>query len=169
MSEFSHLVPRDAIGRTGTITLAADADARARVAARLGLEALDRFEVQATLEPVAGGALLTGTLEADVVQACAATGLPVPARLSEAFALRYVTALDLPGEADAEVELDDADLDVLPFEPGGVDVGESAVQSLALALDPFPRHPDADRILEERGVLREDQVGPFAGLAGLKK
>ena len=169
MSEFVHLVPHDAIGRTGPIALAADADARARVAARLGLEALERFEVQATLEPVAGGALLTGALAADVVQACAATALPVPATLNEPFALRYVTVLDVPADPDAEVELGDTDLDVLPLEPGGVDVGEAAVQSLALALDPFPRHPDADRILAERGVLREDQAGPLAALAGLRK
>lgn len=169
MSEFSHLVAQDAIGRTGPIAVVADAEARARVAARLGLEALDRFEVTATLEPVAGGALLKGTVAADVVQACAATSLPVAAALTEPFALRYVAALSLPDEADAEVELGDADLDIMPLEPGGVDVGEAAVQSLALALDPFPRHPDADRILAERGVLREDQAGPFAALGALRR
>jgi uncharacterized metal-binding protein YceD (DUF177 family) len=169
MTEFSHVVPHDAIGRTGPITLAADAGQRAAVAARLGLEALDRFTVEAVLEPRAGGAILRGTVSADVVQACAATALPVAASMTEAFALRYVESLDLPDDADVEVELGDGDLDVLPFEGGGVDVGEAAVQTLALALDPFPRHPDADRILKDRGVLSEDQAGPFAALAALKR
>ncbi len=168
MSEFSYLVAQDAIGRSGALTLAANEAERAAVATRLGLETLDRFEVAAVLEPTAEGARLTGTLTADVVQACAATGLPVPASITAPFALRYVAALDLPGEPEAEVELGDEDLDIMPLEAGGVDVGEAAVQTLALALDPFPRHPDADRILAERGVLREDQTGPFAALAGLK-
>lgn len=169
MSEFSHIVPHDAIGRTGPLALTADAPSRTAIAGRLGLEALDSFTVNATLEPVAGGALLRGTVAADVVQACAATGLPVAAHLTAPFALRYVEAFDLPQDMDAEVELGDADLDVLLLEGGGVDVGEAAVQTLALALDLFPRHPDADRILKEKGVVSEDQAGPFAALAALKR
>jgi uncharacterized metal-binding protein YceD (DUF177 family) len=169
MSEFSHLVAQDAIGRSGPLALVASDAERAAIAARLGLETIERFEVAATLESTAEGARLTGAVSADVVQACAATGLPVPAHLTVPFALRYLTALDLPDEAEAEVELGDEDLDTMAIEPGGVDVGEAAVQTLALALDPFPRHPDADRILKERGVLSEGQAGPFAALAALKK
>lgn len=169
MTEFSHLVAHDAIGRSGPIALVATEAERAAVAARLGLEAIDRLEVAATLEATAEGARLSGSIAADVVQSCAATGLSVPATVSVPFALRYVTALDLPGEPEAEIELGDEDLDTMPFEPGGVDVGEAAVQTLALALDPFPRHPDAERILKERGVLSEGQAGPFAALAALKR
>lgn len=169
MNEFSHLVAHDAIGRSGPIALVANDIERAAVAARLGLEALDRLEVAATLEATAEGARLSGTFQADVVQSCAATALPVSATVSAPFVLRYVTALELPGEPEVEVELGDEDLDIMAFEAGGVDVGEAAVQTLALALDPFPRHPDATRILKERGVLSEGQAGPFAALAALKK
>ena len=35
---------------------------------------------------------------------------------------------------------------------------EAAVQTLSLALDPFPRHPDATRILAEKGVINEEQA-----------
>ncbi|MBA4747681.1 MAG: DUF177 domain-containing protein [Sphingopyxis sp.] len=169
MTEFSHLVAHDAIGRSGPLALTANAAERAAITARLGLEAAERFEVAAVLEATAEGARLTGAVTADVVQSCAATGLPVPAQVRAPFTLRYVAALDLPGEPEAEVELGDEDLDIMPLEPGGVDVGEAAVQTLALALDPFPRHPDAERILKERGVLSEGQAGPFAALAALKK
>jgi uncharacterized metal-binding protein YceD (DUF177 family) len=169
MSEFSHLIAHDAIGRSGPVALVANAGERTAVAGRLGLEAVDRLEVAATLEATAEGARLSGTVTAEVVQSCAATGLPLPATVSAPFALRYVTALDLPGEPEAEVELGDEDLDTMAFEPSGVDVGEAAVQTLALALDPFPRHPDAERILKERGVLSEGQAGPFAALAALKR
>lgn len=169
MNEFTHLVPADAIGRSGPLTLTADADQRAAVAARLGLESIGALQLTAEISSIAGGAMLEGRVEADVVQFCAATGLPLPARVDEAFALRFVRAdLGTPADPDAEIELDDGDCDTLPFQDGGIDVGEAAVQTLALALDPYPRHPDADRILAERGVLREDQAGPFAALAALK-
>src|SRR3546814_12223240 len=68
-------------------------------------------------------------------------------------------------EAEEEVEIDSADCDILPLEGDRADLGEAAVQTLSLALDPFPRHPDADRILVEKGVLSEEQAGPFEALA----
>jgi len=40
--------------------------------------------------------------------------------------------------------------------------------TLALALDPFPRGPNADVALKAAGVLSEEQAGPFAALAALK-
>ncbi len=49
-----------------------------------------------------------------------------------------------------------------------IDPSDAAVQTLSLALDPFPRHPDAARILAEKGVLSEDAAGPFAALAKLR-
>lgn len=169
MSEFPFLVPTDAIGRTGPLDLAADADARAAIAVRLQLVALSHFAVTAQLERVADGARLDGVIVAAVTQSCAATGEDVSASIHAPFTLRYIDALTFPNEADAEIELGDTDCDILPLEQGGVDVGEAAVQTLALALDPFPRHPDADRILAEKGVLTEDQSGPFAALAALKR
>jgi hypothetical protein len=39
---------------------------------------------------------------------------------------------------------------------------------MVLALDPFPRSPDADAILKAAGVVDETEVGPFAILKGLK-
>lgn len=169
MNEFSYLVAADAVGRTGDIRLTADAAARAAVTERLRIVSVDRFAVTAKLEHGAKGVELTGTIDADVVQACAATDLPLAVHVAAPFALRYVAELELPQEADAELELDDGDCDTLLLEPGGIDIGEAAVQTLALALDAFPRHPDADRILAERGVLKEEQAGPFAALAALKR
>lgn len=169
MSEFSHLVAADAIGRTGPILRTASAAECAAVAKRLGLEAINQLGVTATLEPAAGGARLAAVVTAALVQSCAATGLPIPAAVTVPFTLRYLDQLPHPDEPDAEVELGDEDCDTLAIDPGGIDVGEAAVQTLALALDPFPRHPDADRILKDKGVLSEDQAGPFAALAALKR
>jgi uncharacterized metal-binding protein YceD (DUF177 family) len=169
MNEFSYLVPLDAIGRTGPLARAADEMECERVAARLSIDALKHLSIAATLERTAEGARLNGSVTATFVQRCAATGLPLTQSINEHFDLRYVESLSGSDEEDNEIELGNDDCDVLPLEAGGVDVGEAAVQSLALALDPFARHPDADRILAERGILTEGQAGPFAALAGLKR
>src|SRR5690606_28098447 len=132
------------------------------------LVALDRFTVAAEVRAVAGGIAATGRIEADVVQNCAATGLPVPAAVAEDFDLRFLRDAMPVTEAEEEVEIGSADCDILPLEGDRADLGEAAVQTLALALDPFPRHPDADRILAEKGVLSEEQAGPFAALAALR-
>lgn len=157
-------------GRPVTIAREADGDARARIAARLGLIALDRLVLDAEVRATADGMAVHGTIRADVVQPCAATDLPVAAQIDEPFALRFVRdwAMDGAGDGEEEIEISGEECDTLPLEDERVDVGEAAIQTLALALDPFPRHADADRILAEKGVLRDDQVGPFAALAALQ-
>lgn len=165
--EFSHLVTLAEAAQGRDLTLEADEAQRGAIAARLGLVSLDRFVVTAEVRAVAGGIAVAGRVNAKVVQSCAATDLPVPATIDEAFDLRFLRGAE-PSGNDEEVEISDADLDILPLEGDRVDVGEAAVQSLSLALDPFPRHPDADRILAEKGVLSEEQAGPFAALAKLR-
>jgi len=102
-----------------------------------------------------------------VIQACVASGEPVPAVIAESFTLRFVPlrAVDDP---DEEMELAEDDLDEIFYEGGAVDLGEAAAQTLALALDPFPRAPDADDKLRQAGVIGEEDAGPFAALKALK-
>jgi uncharacterized metal-binding protein YceD (DUF177 family) len=167
--EFSHLVTLVEAAQGRDVALEADAEARAAIARRLGLADLSRFAVRAEIRAVAGGIAARGMVEADVVQSCAATDLPVPAHLSEPFDLRFLRDIDDGADgADEEIEIGSADCDILPLENDRIDLGEAAVQTLSLALDPFPRHPDADRILAEKGVLSEEQAGPFAALAKLR-
>ena len=167
--EFPHPVTLAEAAQGRRVTLEADAAARAAIAQRLDLVELPRFIVHAEVRSVAGGIAAQGVVEADVVQSCAATGLPVPAHLSEPFDLRFLRDVDgEPGEEADEVEIGSADCDILPLENDRIDLGEAAVQTLSLALAPFPRHPDADRILADKGVLSEEQAGPFAALAKLR-
>ena len=150
------------------ISAEADAGARDAIARRLGLVAIDRFVLTAEVRAIAGGIGAKGEVRADVIQACAATDLPLPATINEAFDLRFLRDVDAPVGEDEEIEIGSEDLDLLPLEGDRVDLGDSAVQTLSLALDPFPRHPDADRILAEKGVLSEEAAGPFAALAKLR-
>ena len=166
--EFSFVLTLADAAQGRDVAIEADADARARIAKRLELLALDRFTLTAQVRTVAGGIGAKGLVNADLVQPCAATGLPVPATLTEPFDLRFLRDVDAPASEDDEIEISSEDCDLLPLEGDRVDLGEAAVQTLSLALDPFPRHPDAARILAEKGVLSEDAAGPFAMLAKLR-
>ena len=166
--ELSHIVTLADAVQGRKVALDADEATRAAIAKRLGLIALDRFVVEAEVFAVAGGITARGSITADVVQACAATDLPVPAHIADPFDLRFLRDIGADASEEEEVEISADDCDVLPLEGDRVDIGEAAVQTLSLALAPFPRHPDADRILAEKGVLTEEQAGPFGALAKLR-
>jgi uncharacterized metal-binding protein YceD (DUF177 family) len=104
-------------------------------------------------------------LRGAVVQACVATGEPVPETIEERFALRFLPEGTPEGD---ELELSPEECDTMFFEGSAIDLGEAAAETLALALDPFPRAPNADAILREAGVLREDEVQPYSAFAALK-
>jgi uncharacterized metal-binding protein YceD (DUF177 family) len=166
--EFSLIVTLADAAHGRSISVEVDAATRAEIAKRLALVTLDRFTITAEVRTIAGGIGAKGEVQADVIQACAATDLPVPATIAEPFDLRFLRDVDAPVSEDEEIEIGSDDLDLLPLEGDRVDLGEAAVQTLSLALDPFPRHPDADRILAEKGVLSEEAAGPFAALAKLR-
>lgn len=166
--EFSHIVTIADAAHGRPIEIEADAAARARVAQRLGLVDVTRLTVTADVRAIAGGMAAKGVVRADLVQRCAATDMPIPASLAETFDLRFLREAALTAEEEEEVELSGEDCDILAMEGDRIDLGEAGVQTLSLALDPFPRHPDADRILAEKGVLSEEAAGPFAALAKLR-
>lgn len=168
-NEFSHILTVAEIGQGRDVALTANAEQCAAIAQRLDLIEVKHLSMEAKLSSVAGGVKAKGVVKADVVQACAATDLPVKARINEEFELRFLREADHnQASEEEEIELSGDDCEVLPLEQERIDIGDTAVQSLSLALDPFPRHPDADRILAEKGILTEEQAGPFAALAALK-
>lgn len=166
--EFSREVRLDTLGSAPrALAIEAHEEERAALARRFGLVALEALAADLTLTRDGAGVALTGRLRAEVVQTCVASGAPVAAKIDEPIAVRF---RDPPtaGRPDEEVELGENDLDVMFIESGAIDVGEAAAQGLALALDPFPRAPEADSALREAGVKSEEEAGPFAALAALK-
>ena len=165
--EFSRPVRLDMIGgEARRVTVEADTAERAALARRFGLVDLARLTAEVSLTREGEVVRCEGRLEAMATQACVASGEPVPAALTEDFALRFVPEAE--GAGDEEVELDAGDLDEIDYAGGAIDVGEAAAQTLALALDPFPRAPGANAALREAGVVGEEDVGPFAALKVLK-
>lgn len=140
------------------ITLEADADQRAALARRFGLVAVDSLKARVTLTHADGGIAAKGTLEAAVVQSCAISGEDLPVKLAEPIALRFVP----PARHDAEVELQESDLDEIEMENGRFDLGEAVAQTLALAIDPYLEGPNADAFRRKAGLLGEAEAGPLA-------
>ena len=164
--EFARPQRVDTIGDDArTIEVDADAQERAALAKRFDLIGIERLTGKFTIRRDAAGIIAEGRVTAAVIQACSITGDPLPATVDEPVALRFVAEED---SGQDEVELGDSDIDVIPHDGGTIDLGEVAAETMALALDPFPRGPNAEVVLKEAGVLSEEQAGPFGVLAGLK-
>ena len=167
MSDFEQRLPLDRIRDGDRIDLSADAEECAAIADRLDLLSLDRLEAHAVLSRSGQEIRARGRLKASLEQACVATGEPVPERIDEPFDLLFSPA---PGgtEPEEEVELDSGDLDTIFHDGMAIDLGRQIADTLALAIDPYPRSADADTALKEAGVMSEEEAGPFAALAALK-
>jgi len=164
--EFARPLRVDTIGdEPRTVEIEADAQERTALAKRFDLIGIDRLTGNFAIRRDAAGIVAEGRVAAAVTQACSITGDPLPATVDEPVALRFVPEDD---SGQDEVELGDNDIDVIPYDGGAIDLGEVAAETMALALDPFPRGPNAEAKLKEAGVLSEEQAGPFGALAALK-
>jgi uncharacterized metal-binding protein YceD (DUF177 family) len=166
-NEFSHIIKLDEIGAgASTVRLSADLKARNALALRFDLVQLDSLEAEIAVSRDTLGVFAKGRFHATLSQHCVATGDPVPAILDELMAIRFVPE-PVVG-AGAEIELEADDCDTMFFDGQGVDLGEAVAQSLGLALNLYPRSPDARKHLRAAGVKAEDEVEPLGALAGLK-
>ncbi len=165
--EFSRAYRLDALGALDRPVLCeANAQERAGLARRFGLIGLDTLTAEAMLHHGAHGIDAQGRMQASGTQACVVTGDPIPFTVDDRFAIRFVAADEPSGEE--EIELSEADLDVMEHDGNVIDLGEAVAQTLGLALDPFPRGPHAAAKLKDAGVLDEGMAGPFGALAGLR-
>lgn len=163
--EFSRPERLDAIGEAPReVRIAANEAERAALARRFGVLSVERLEAVLTIRREAAGIAVRGRVTGALVQACSVTDTPLDAAIDEPVALLFVTALD----DQEEVELDAGALDTVEIEGGVVDLGEAAAETMALALDPFPRSPDAETALREAGVVREEDHRPYSPLQDLK-
>jgi uncharacterized metal-binding protein YceD (DUF177 family) len=165
--EFSRLERIDTIGEGArSVSITADAAERGALAERFGLLAVDRLEATFHVQRDTAGVVARGEVRAAVVQACSVTEEPLPVTVSEDVALRFVTEQEAAAEEEIELDLDA--LDTMPYDGAAIDLGEAAAETMALALDPFPRGPNAAAALRAAGVISEEEAKPAGALAGLK-
>ena len=167
--EFSHVIKLDQIGgQEQAITVSANDPECAALCGRFDLLALDGLSATLLVSKKGATVKVTGQMSATYAQACTASGIPIPVVATERVDFRFVPMLTV---TEAEVELSDADCDIIEYEGQTVDLGEAVAQSLGLSLDPYPRSADADAHLKAAGVKVDGEVEntAFAGLAGLRE
>jgi uncharacterized metal-binding protein YceD (DUF177 family) len=154
---FSEVVRINEIGAGLTRTLVPDDAARARITKALDLGSLAAFEAEMTLSPGRAGWTLSGRVTATLEQICGITLERLPVGVDERFAVELVEATE-PEPDEVDVSIDDDAPDVV--EDGRIDLGQYAVEQLALTLDPFPRKPGAEFVQPEEPA----EISPFAVL-----
>lgn len=152
------------VGALGTTReVVATAEECAAVAARLLIPAVGALSCRFQLTPGQNGMVMAeGALVARVTQICVVTIEPFDAELREDFRIHFVPAEQLDDSEDDLLDLD-AD-DQVPYQGIHIDLGEAAVQQLALALDPYPRAPGAI-LPDATGDDDAAPASPFAALA----
>ncbi|HEY6817616.1 MAG TPA: YceD family protein [Croceibacterium sp.] len=164
-AEFAHPVDRRHLPAE-PVSLAPSAEQCAALARRFGIVAIDRLEAELRLEDDGEAVNAEGRLRAAVVQSCAVSGEDLPVTIDEPLTLRFVPEVAV---TETEIELEERELDEIPFAGHVFDLGEAVAQSLALAIDPYAVGPGAEQARKDGGLLDEAAAGPFAALAALKK
>lgn len=173
LAEFSRRVRVDSVAkREIEVTIEASPAEREALASRFELQSLKSLTASLTLRQVRGEMVkVAGSFSADVVQTCVVTLDPVPNHVEDRFEALFAPPHLLGSEMDEEVELDiHAEDPPEAIVDGAIDVGELTAQYLSLALDPYPRCPEAtlDRVLGS-GSGQTDKSSPFAALSKLAR
>ena len=168
IESFAHQIRIDQVRDGDRVELSADESERAAIARQLDLEKIERLDAHVMLHRSGDGIRAKGRVTAALEQSCVVTREPVAAYVDEPFEIAFVPEpkIDAP---DAEIELGAEDCDVVFHDGATIDIGAAVTDTLALALDPYPRSASADAALKEAGVINEEQAGPFSALAALKK
>jgi uncharacterized metal-binding protein YceD (DUF177 family) len=157
-----------AAGRSVEVDL--DQATRETLAQDLKITSIEHFSANLTVVPLRGGLRAQGRLSARIVQPSVVSFEPVTQDVEEdidrVFLPQEPGAKPTPG-AEIFVDLEDDDF---PDHIDGAEVDLSAllIETLALAIDPYPRLPGES--LETLGLdVAPPESGPFAELAKLKK
>jgi uncharacterized metal-binding protein YceD (DUF177 family) len=144
---------------------------RESVAAALGITALERLDVTLHAMKFRGGMRVTGRLEAIIVQPSVVSLEPVRQEIGEPVDRVLLPGRPRPsagaGGAEVFVDLEGEDLPD-HFEGPEADLSDLILETLALAIDPYPRAEGES--LENLGLETGDDadMSPFARLKALK-
>ena len=154
--ELHRPVALDRVGPRGlTVEVEAKPEELPAIAARLRILALASLHCAFKLRRVGASTVeAEGVLRAQVTETCVVSLDPFSHDLQEAFTVHFVP----PGTEDDNP--DPEAVDQIPCTGGAADLGEAAVEQLALALDPFPRKPGA--VLPDEATT--ETPNPFAAL-----
>ena len=113
---------------------------------------------------------LSGSLQAQVEQTCVVTLEPLLNDVAASFKVDYWPETEMPEPNGGEVDFNE-DTDLEPIVAGRIEVGRAVFQSLAGAIDLFPRKPGVSfEAQDSAGDSGGDSgtEGPFSALAKFK-
>lgn len=149
------------------VELTADKTVRTAIAKTAGLRDLPRLAAAFDVTRSGDGLRLVGQVSATVEQVCVVTLEPVENRIEETIDLSFVPVAAGADDPAAETQARIGSRDTPePLIGGMVDLGAIATEFLILAIDPYPRKPDA---VFEAPKTADESGHAFAALAALKK
>jgi uncharacterized metal-binding protein YceD (DUF177 family) len=161
-------VRRDDVPESGLhVDLTADEATRAAAAALAGVPAIPRLAASFDIARQGKGLRVEGEVTAAVEQTCVVTLEPMTSEIREPIDLVF-----MPPGGTAPAHATEEEIDLMaadepePLVDGVVDLGAVATEFLLLAIDPYPRKPDAVFDSPDQG---DTGPHPFAALAALKK
>lgn len=174
---FSHMVSVSRLPQKGMpLKLVARPGELAALAKAHDLENVSSFEADLLISRWRSeGVKITGSVRAQIVQACSITLEPLDATVDENVDVVFVpenSRLAKPKfDADGEMILDAEGPDAPEtFSGDSIDVGALAEEFFELGIDPYPRKPGAELPEGFTGDIQEPaKVSPFAKLASLKQ
>jgi len=151
--------------------LHADRAVREAMAEIAGLREILSASASFDVTPKSGGRFqVAGRVQARVGQTCVVTLDPIENEIDEEIDLTFAPPEQIPQLAalvDEATEIGDEIPDPPePIENGVIDLGRLATDVLFLAIDPYPRKPDA--IFEPVVVVADPEDHPFAALKALR-
>ena len=121
--------------------------------------------------PMSGGRYhVAGHVRARIGQTCVVTLDPMETDIDETVDLIFAPPDQIPEMADLVDEAEQSEAEIPdppePIENGIIDLGRLATDALYLAVDPYPRKPDA--VFEPLVEAPDPEDHPFAALKALK-
>jgi hypothetical protein len=149
----------------------ADAATRHAMAEVGGLREILSAHASLDVTPKGGGRVhVAGHVRARIGQTCVVSLDPIENDIDEAIDLIFAPPEQIPELADLVDEAAESDTEIPdPPEPivnGVIDLGRLATDALFLAIDPYPRRPDA--VFEPPVVTNDPEDHPFAALKALQ-
>src|SRR4051794_24182209 len=151
--------------------LEASAAERQAMAEMAGLREVVSVQADFDVVPKSGNRIqVTGHVRARIGQTCVVTLDPMETDIDETVDLIFAPPDQIPEMADLVDEAEQSEAEIPdppePIENGIIDLGRLATDALYLAVDPYPRKPDA--VFEPLVEAPDPEDHPFAALKALK-
>jgi hypothetical protein len=149
----------------------ADQATRAAMAALAGLREILSASASLDVTPKSNGRFeVAGRVRARIGQTCVVTLDPIENDIDEPVDLIFAPPEQIPQLATFVDEATESEGEIPdppePIENGVIDLGRLATDILFLAIDPYPRKPDA--VFEPPTVADDPEDHPFAALKALQ-